>query len=173
LEFRLAEIQDLPEIKSVYKQIIKAMGNDGIQIWDDIYPCDYFEDDIKNKRLYILIKNQKIISAFALCNENRGEKFVKWENNNAKSLYLDRFAVKKIYQKKGIASLMLEKAKQVASNLGAKYLRLFVVDINKPAINFYQKKGFKRVDGRYIEVFGDGFKLREYGYEIKLLEITK
>jgi ribosomal protein S18 acetylase RimI-like enzyme len=68
---------------------------------------------------------------------------------------------------------MLEKAKQVVSNLGAKYLRLFVVDINKPAINFYQKKGFKRVDGRYIEVFGDGFKLREYGYEIKLLEITK
>ena len=48
------------------------------------------------------------------------------------------------------------------------YLRLFVVDINKPAIQLYVKNGFRKVEGVYEEVFEDGFVLREYGYEIKV-----
>jgi GNAT superfamily N-acetyltransferase len=168
VKFRLAEYQDLAQLKKMYEQIIKNMNENGIKIWDDIYPCEFFEDDIKSKRLYILIDNQEIISAFALCDENRGEKLVKWEDGNAKSLYLDRFAVNVNYSKKGIASLMINKAKQVATNLGAEYLRLFVVDINKPAIQLYEKNHFKRAIGVYNEVFDDGFELREFGYEIKL-----
>ena len=50
----------------------------------------------------------------------------------------------------------------------AKYLRLFVVDINKPAINLYLKNGFKRVDGIYEERIGDSV-LREYGFEIEIV----
>jgi GNAT superfamily N-acetyltransferase len=169
VEFRLAEIQDLTQLKSVYKQIIEKMNNDGVKIWDDIYPCEFFEDDIKSKRLYILIDNQEIISAFALCDENRVEKSsVKWENDNAKAFYLDRLAVNANYSKKGIASLMINKAKQLAANLGAEYLRLFVVDINKPAIQLYEKNHFNRAIGVYKKVFDDGFELREFGYEIKL-----
>nr|WP_246615500.1 hypothetical protein [Clostridium thailandense] len=51
----------------------------------------------------------------------------------------------------------------------AKYLRLFVVDINKPAINVYLKNGFKQVDGIYEEKIDDGLILREYGFEIEAL----
>ena len=50
MEFRLADIQDLTQLKNVYKQITHDMNENGIQIWDDIYPCGCFEDDIKNKR---------------------------------------------------------------------------------------------------------------------------
>ncbi len=63
---------------------------------------------------------------------------------------------------------MLEKAKATARNLGAAYLRLFVVDINKPAINLYMKNGFKKVNGVYDEVIEDGFVLHEYGFETAL-----
>lgn len=59
-------------------------------------------------------------------------------------------------------------AKKVAKDLKAEYLRLFVVDINKPAINFYEKNGFVKASGVYYEVFDDGFELCEIGYEIKL-----
>lgn len=68
----------------------------------------------------------------------------------------------------GIGSLALEKARETAKKLGAAYLRLFVVDINKPAIQLYIKNGFVKADGIYEEEFDDGFVLHEYGYETKL-----
>lgn len=62
---------------------------------------------------------------------------------------------------------MLNEAIALAKDKGTKYLRLFVVDINKPAINFYLKNGFKQVDGIYEERIDD-FVLSEYGFEIKV-----
>ncbi len=61
---------------------------------------------------------------------------------------------------------MLKKAKEAAKKLGAEYLRLFVVDINKPAINMYAKNGFIRVNGVYDEVIDNDFVLHEYGFEV-------
>ena len=63
--------------------------------------------------------------------------------------YLDRLGVNKEYSNKGIDSYMLNKAKDISRNLGAEYLRLFVVDINKPAINLYIKNGFNKAKGIY------------------------
>ena len=63
---------------------------------------------------------------------------------------------------------MIDKAKRIAKTLGAEYLRLFVVDINEPAIQLYTKNDFVKVDGVYEETFDDGFELHEYGYEIRL-----
>lgn len=63
---------------------------------------------------------------------------------------------------------MVDKAKQISKYLGAEYLRLFVVNINEPAIHLYLKNGFKKVKGIYEEKFDDGFVLREFGYEIEL-----
>ena len=42
MEFTLAVMQDLEQLKSIYKEIIKNMNENGIQIWDDIYPCGFF-----------------------------------------------------------------------------------------------------------------------------------
>jgi ribosomal protein S18 acetylase RimI-like enzyme len=71
------------------------------------------------------------------------------------------------YLRQGIAGLMLKNAMELAKLNNAKYLRLFVVDINKPAINLYLKNGFKQVDGIYEEKIED-FVLYEYGFEIEI-----
>ena len=68
----------------------------------------------------------------------------------------------------GIGSSMITKAKEIARTLGAEYLRLFVVDINEPAIRLYEKNYFFKVKGIYNEVFDDGFVLHEFGYETKV-----
>lgn len=168
MDFRLAVMQDLSQIKDMYQQIVKTMNQQNIKIWDDIYPCNFFEEDIKNNQLYVLLNNGEIVSAFVLRATNAGEKAVQWNDNHANVLYIDRLGVDVKYAKKGIGSLMLAKAKEVAKVLGAEYLRLFVVDINEPAIKLYIKNGFVKVDGTYDEIFDDGFELHEYGYEIKL-----
>ena len=94
------------------------------------------------RRLYVLLDGEEIVSAFALCDANAGEGAVQWKENGAKALYLDRLGVAVRYAKRGIGSRMLAEARELAGALGAEYLRLFVVDINEPAIRLYEKKGF-------------------------------
>ncbi len=169
MEFRLAVKEDLSQIKIMYREIIKNMDENQINIWDDVYPCEFFDEDIKNNRLFLLLDNDVILSAFALCDTSIGEESVKWKDNSSnKVLYLERLAVNINYLRRGIGILMLNKAKEIAKSLNAEYLRLFVVDINKPAIKLYIKNGFIRALGIYNEVIDEELVLHEYGYEIEL-----
>lgn len=168
MNFRMAVIQDLQQIQEVYKNIVKNMEENNIQIWDESYPCDFFREDIEHNRLYVLFDNDKLVSAFALCDTNAGEKSIEWKECCGKALYLDRLGVNVNDLKKGIGSKMITMAKETAKALGAAYLRLFVVDINEPAIKLYIKNGFTRASGIYDEVFEDGFVFHEYGYETEL-----
>ena len=43
MEFRLGILDDLPHLKKVYKEIIQEMNKQNIVIWDEIYPCEFFE----------------------------------------------------------------------------------------------------------------------------------
>lgn len=36
MEFRLASMGDLEELKDMYRKIVKSMNDNNIQIWDDI-----------------------------------------------------------------------------------------------------------------------------------------
>jgi ribosomal protein S18 acetylase RimI-like enzyme len=153
----------------VYGNIIDNMNRSNISIWDDIYPCEFFSDDIQNNRLYLLVEEHDIIvAAFALCESNAGEGYVKWENAHGKALYLDRLGVNVDYLRQGIGSMMLKHATTLTKQKDAKYLRLFVVDINKPAMNLYLKNGFRQVDGVYEEKIDDDIILREFGFEIEV-----
>ena len=167
MNLRLAKKKDLYQLKEMYEKVIENMDKNGIQIWDEIYPCEFFQEDIENNRLYILTEEDDIIAAFVLSESNDGENYLKWSNTKEKALYLDRFGVNVKYLRQGIGGLMLKNAMEIVKQKNAKYLRLFVVDINIPAINLYLKNGFKQVDGIYEERIED-FVLHEYGYEIEI-----
>ena len=169
MDLRLAVMDDLSRIKSMYKEIIANMSTNNISIWDDIYPCEFFEDDIKNNQLYVLLdEDNEIVSAFALSYSNNGSDSVKWKDKNARALYIDRLGVNVNYSRKGIGSIALNKAIEVSRQMNAEYMRLFVVDNNYPAINLYQKVGFEKVNGIYDEVIDDDLVLHEFGFEIKI-----
>ena len=63
MNLRLANMYDLPKIKVIYGKIIDNMNKNNIQIWNEIYPCEVFYDDIVNNRLYVLTENDEIVSA--------------------------------------------------------------------------------------------------------------
>ncbi len=168
MTFRLATTSDLAEIKAMYTSLIKKMNKDGIEIWDDIYPCEFFANDILNNQLYILTNEKFIIGAFALCNSNDGESYVQWEKENGKAIYLDRLGVNIDFVNQGIATQLLNYARKIAKEKNADYLRLFVIESNTPAMNLYEKNGFIRVKGVYEEVIDDTLSFIEYGYEKKL-----
>lgn len=168
MEFRLAVMDDLPQLKRVFTKIVAHMDQNDIRIWDEIYPCAFFQDDIVNRRLYIVTEKRDILGAFALCGSNAGEKHVKWKNGQGRALYLERFGVNPDYLRRGIGGAMLFHAAVQAKEQGAEFLRLFVVDINRPAISLYEKNGFQKAEGVYDEAIDEALVLHELGYEKKL-----
>lgn len=165
---RAAVSEDLLQLYAMFRKIIAKMNRENGQIWDEIYPCSRFAEDIQKHRLFVLEENGLLLSAFALWDSDAAAAHIKWEDAQAKAMYFGRFGVDVDYQRNGIGSIMLNKAMDIAKKAGAAYLRLFVVDKNKPAIEFYTKNGFQKAAGVYTEVFDDGSALHEFGFEIKI-----
>lgn len=167
MKFRKAEFNDLEKLKSMYRALIRSMEEKDVNIWDEYYPCELFAGDIEKGRLYILEDEGSPVSAFALCENAGGESALHWKYDG-KSLYIDRLGVDPEYQGRGIGTLTLKKAAEAAKAQAAENLRLFVVDLNFPAIKLYEKSGFTRAEGIYNEVIDSETTLREYGYELKI-----
>lgn len=168
LKFRLANKSDLPKLKKLYQELIVEMEKNNIKIWDDIYPCNVLEIDITNNRLYILLDNDQIVSTFSISDSHAGENDISWANPNSSALYIDRLAVNVQYLRQGMGSLTLQIAQKISKSFQAEYLRLFVVNINIPAIQLYLKNNFTQMNGIYREQIDDCCSLIEYGFETKL-----
>ena len=169
METRYAVVEDLPELKTMFDKIVKSMQANNVFIWNEYYPYEEFENDIQNKDLYVVVDNDKIISAFGLFDVVNGSDCFEWSNINSKVLYLGRFGVNPDYQKSGYGARTINEAIKLAKDFGAKYLRLQVVDSNMPAINFYKKVGFVQANGKFEEYIDEtNTTLIEYGFEIKI-----
>lgn len=167
MKCRLANMEDLPRIKAVYEAIIERMNRENIQIWDDVYPCSFFSEDIKDNRFYVLEEGGEIAAAFALCGFHTGAEQMDWEEKHGKAWYIDRLGVNVNFLRKGIGRAALKHAADLARAKGADYLRLFVVDSNEPAIKLYQNSGFKMANGCYEERIDEDLTLKEFGFELK------
>ena len=168
MDIKLASEQDLPEIESFFDDVIADMQQKGITIWDDVYPYIAFPEDIEKQRLYLVRDGKTLLSVFALCEWSDGQDKVEWENGSAKPLYLYRFATNVKYLRKGIGQEVVKKALEISKNLGAEYLRLFVVDANTPAVELYKKMNFSLAKGMFHAEMGEALVLEEYGFEMKL-----
>jgi len=168
MKTRLARTEDLPQITEMFRRIVESMKRGGVDIWNEHYPFECFEDDIEAGELYLMEDESGIASVFAICKDNDGADFVRWAEPDAAALYFDRFGVNADRQRQGIGRISLDSVARLAKEAGAKYLRLFVVDVNHPAIALYEACSFCRAGGVFEEKINDHITLREYGYELKL-----
>ena len=136
---RKAVLQDLTQLKSMYKKIIAHMNAKRIEIWDDCYLCAFFQEDITAQRLYVLEEKGTLMAAFALCEDSAGADHVTWGKSIWQVRYLERLGVNPDYMRLGIGSTALHEAIRLSKEAQAEALRLFVVDINHSAIRLYDK----------------------------------
>ena len=168
MELVLARLEDLNKVKEMYTKIIKNMYDNDIKIWNEYYPNEVFESDIKCENLYLLKEKENILGAFVMYEHKNPEEDVEWKIPKAKSYLLNRVGVNTEYLRQGIGQKLINEACILAKDKGAKYLRLLVSEINTPAIKLYLKCNFKKVNGIHQEKINDDFSLNEYGFEIEL-----
>lgn len=169
MELKLASMKELPQLKVLYQELVQHMEQHDLHLWDEIYPCEFLENDIRQEQLYLLLEQAEILAAFALCQDNAGADQVGWRKQDAPAMYLDRLGVNVQYARTGIGSKVLEAARGLAKEMGADYLRLFVIDENIPAIRLYQKAGFEMAEGIYHEVIDEELTFHEFGFEHKTI----
>ena len=166
MQLRLATAGDLPALKEIYGDIIKRMRHGHIEIWNEVYPCGFFAEDIENSRLYVAENAPNdIVGAFALVDTEIQADDMQWENARAKALYLYRLGVRVDCLGQGVGSDLLRCAADVAKRKKADFIRLFVADVNKPAIRFYLKNDFRQAEGFFEDSINGADTLREFGFE--------
>ena len=147
MTIRPAEMKDLEDIKKMYREIIDETARQGRPIWGGDYPVEFLHEDISNKRMYILLENDRPVAAVALCHSIWDDSSVEYEDANAEARYIERLAVRPDHWRMGLSRLMMEEIEKTAREKGAEYLRLFVLESNKPAYSLYEKIGFRRIGG--------------------------
>ena len=168
MERRCARMGDLPQLKELFQAVIVQMEQERISIWDEVYPVVCFPGDIQNRRLYVLTEGECILAAFALCPWSAEYSRLGWTEPEAEACVLERLAVRADRRGEGLGAAALQYAADAAEAEGARYLRLLVVDFNRPAAALYRKCGFRRVEGIYHNVVDRDLTLLEYGFEKRL-----
>jgi len=168
MEFRLAENKDLPRLQEIYRELVHDLDSQGIQIWDEAYPMEFFRIDMEKQRLWLLEQDGEPLGALALCKTDPGKKFIHWPRPEAPALYLARLGVALAHRGKGLGRELMTLAADVARNQGAEFLRLFVADCNTPAIKLYESLGYEKREGLYKLRIDETMVLYEYGFELAL-----
>lgn len=168
MTLRLATMEDFTVVYEMFREIVASMEQQGLNVWNEVYPLSYLEEDIRQGQLYLVSDAQHIVAAFALFSIHEWGHCIEWKSSPEESMYLSRVGVRVECMGQGIGSKSLSLAKQEALRKGAQVLRLFVAECNASAIRLYERNGFIQAEGIYEEFIKPGFSLREYGYETRL-----
>lgn len=163
MNIRIAKLNDLDEINSIYINVIKKLNENKIYMWDNEYPFCEFQNDINNLEMYIIEENNKIIGAFSICKYDYPEyNVIDWEYKDKSHIYINRLAVSSSEQGKGYAKLGIKYIEKYAYENGFESIRITVNEKNNPAISLYENLGYKKVK-KGVYILNDGKKL--IGYE--------
>lgn len=138
---QLAQPSDAEEIAEIYHSLIGMPGC----TWDETYPTiDFVRRDIESHSLYKAVDGDTIV-ACAYLGEfeelERPECFDKTVRNFGE---FSRVAVRREYQRRGIARELLEYLIKEAPKRSYDGIALLVGTENHSAIALYEKIGFKR-----------------------------
>lgn len=149
LKLRRAEIGDLNIIIDIFKNAIKAMNNNNINQWDEIYPNNtILEQDVLKNQMYVGIKDNVIVSAVVVNDEFDEEyKNGNWKYKNDNFAVVHRLCVNPIYQNKQIGKDTMIKIEELlkAEGIQSQSVRLDAFSQNPYALRMYENLGYLKV----------------------------
>ncbi len=140
---RIARNEDLAYILEIVKETVEDLQNQGNYQWSEFYPTRiHFEEDIKNKSLYIYEFNNEV-AGFICINKIEDEVYhsLNWRQGG-EAIVIHRFAVKRSYQRQKVATKLIEFVEHFAKNKGINYLKVDTNSENTRMNAFFKHLGF-------------------------------
>lgn len=145
-DFRLANIEDLPDVLRLFKHAVSDMCVRGIQQWDEFYPTEQLlRGDIESRQMYVLVCDGIIVSA-AVINEKQDEGYetADWTYKEEKVAVLHRVCVSPVQQNRGFGKETVLFAEKVMKDGGYTAVRLDAFSQNASALKLYEGLGYTR-----------------------------
>lgn len=144
MKFRKANQSDLKQMMTIVTHAQKDLKAMNVDQWQNGYPNEtVLTEDILKEKAYVL-DGDGMIAALMVCSmndESTYDPLKTWKANEY--LVIHRFAVHKLLQRQGIASLMIEHAKQLAVKNCIFSLRIDTHEKNVRMRRFLEKNHFE------------------------------
>lgn len=137
-------VSEIIEIFKIYQNGKKELEKNGIYQWTNHYPTrSIIEDDLRKGGLFVLKREEEIIGAINLSDEQEIEyQTINWQFNGSKILVIHRLVVEPKYQGKGYARKLMGFAENFAKENNYSSIRLDVYSENKRVIEFYRRRAY-------------------------------
>lgn len=130
ISIRTAQSKDLVAIHGLVRELaIYEKAEEAFTATIEMYRQD-FKDGVFEA---IVAEDEQEVIGMALY-------YMSYSTWKGKMLYLEDFVVRQKYRRMGIGDLLFDKVVEIAQSKGCKLLKWQVLDWNKPALNFYNKK---------------------------------
>jgi GNAT superfamily N-acetyltransferase len=139
----------MAEILALVAEIKEEMNAQGIEQWNEEYPKPrIFTTDVESGTLYALKENQEIIGIIVLSEfQDKEYEDIEWSDETGDYLVIHRIGVHPKWQRKGIATRMMDFAEDYAREHGYNSIRLDTYSGNPRSLELFKKKKYKMKEG--------------------------
>jgi ribosomal protein S18 acetylase RimI-like enzyme len=137
--------EELPRLCAIVSQAIKHLEEQGIRQWDEIYPDEKILARDLQKGSVQVIEQSGEVCGFIVLNETQSPEYatVEWKLLG-RALVVHRLTITPLYQRCGLASLLMTFAEETAAAEGYECIRLDAFTLNPAALNLYDNRGYRR-----------------------------
>jgi ribosomal protein S18 acetylase RimI-like enzyme len=143
MRIRLATHDDLPALMALMRRVVPAMLASGNRQWDDSYPNEaVFQRDINLAQLWVADAETYIAGLAAVTMDQEPDYAqVGWDINEP-AIVVHRLAVDPAFRGAGIATELMRKAEEIATERGITVLRVDTNTHNQATQRLFPKLGY-------------------------------
>jgi RimJ/RimL family protein N-acetyltransferase len=155
MEFKQAEIKDIPQIMEIIQAAQQYLKQNGIDQWQNNYPNpDSLKEDITNNNSYLIKDGDKVVATAAIIfGDDPTYSYIENGEWISKGNYgvIHRAAVAEAYKGQGIVSEIFAQTYKLAAAEGITSIRIDTHPKNKAMQRAIEKEGFKYCGIIYTE----------------------
>ncbi|MCH5210186.1 MAG: GNAT family N-acetyltransferase [Oscillospiraceae bacterium] len=147
IQFRVAKMEDLPEVYSMFSSAISEMEKNNIFQWDNVYPDKkILSEDIQRQQLYVGEVDCELVCAYVV-NDNADEQYSNgtWKYVGCTYKILHRLCVNPKFQNVGVGTETMLHIEKEAKKEGVESIRLDAFSKNPYAVQMYEKLNYTKV----------------------------
>jgi len=143
MRIRLATHDDLPALMALMQRVVPAMLASGNLQWDDSYPNEaVFQRDINLAQLWVAEAETSIAGLAAVTMDQEPDYAQVGCDINESAIVVHRLAVDPAFRGAGIATELMRKAEEIATERGITVLRIDTNTHNQATQRLFPKLGY-------------------------------